>query len=597
MKKRGCIPNPFIEQNFELINSSQTLHQICGKSETNSMVKKICEKNCVKNCKQDSYVSYLANHKISHNLEKIMSINRTNIQESTYSAQENESFIEFLSNIGGLFGLWFGMSFIDMSQLIETIAVYFRRYLNIIKKWKLFRLLKTKLIKFILIFENILIKIKNYNWSRIITFLTLPVLSYQAFLLITQYLRFTYYVSHEFQDYKLIDGKISINEYPAITLCNDNRFEELFFGETRNRNNFGVDSNKSIPKFTSTNHEIQSFLTSYNRVDGRGGKFLYENFDIDNQDQFKAVMYDLENKNKSLNGTLDLFKFYGNHYLCETMEQNIDCDQLKPRIKILSPFGKCHTFLWGNHLSDNFSTNTIILSESFSNDVPLDYSYYCAYYLTRQMFFHPPNSFSIMGENEAFFKDIFQFFNCTDVSTKSFISKHQYNRLPKPFETNCFEYENSTRFDCINKCYFDGYIKRFDCIPNSDNLYTVLIENKLGFNFCSPSLQSNISDFNLILSEKCDQMCGDSCLHISYDITFTEKILFDRYKHEFTLETNFFKFIYHAKLTIRELIIEITCILSFWHGTSYIQLASYIYLNLKKYSNKIRLVEKVYKIF
>ena len=133
-----------------------------------------------------------------------------------------------------------------------------------------------------------------------------------------------YYVTNEFQDYKLIDEEISINEYPAITVCNDNIFEELFFHNTRGviqfRRVYNVDN---VPNFTSQNLYIRTFLSSYNNMDGIDRKFLNENFYIDNQDQFEIVMDQLENKNKSLHGTLDLLSFYGNHYLWETMDPNI----------------------------------------------------------------------------------------------------------------------------------------------------------------------------------------------------------------------------------------------------------------------------------
>ena len=36
-------------------------------------------------------------------------------------SEKKYSFTDFMSNIGGLFGLWFGISFVDMSELIRRI--------------------------------------------------------------------------------------------------------------------------------------------------------------------------------------------------------------------------------------------------------------------------------------------------------------------------------------------------------------------------------------------------------------------------------------------------------------------------------------------
>ena len=39
--------------------------------------------------------------------------------------------IEFIANIGGLFGLWLGMSFIDMSEMIKHIHTFYQKYFKI----------------------------------------------------------------------------------------------------------------------------------------------------------------------------------------------------------------------------------------------------------------------------------------------------------------------------------------------------------------------------------------------------------------------------------------------------------------------------------
>ena len=55
-------------------------------------------------------------------------------QEFHYNSDKKYSFVDFMSNIGGLIGLWFGMSFIDTSALIRLvlirIKILFKYYTN-----------------------------------------------------------------------------------------------------------------------------------------------------------------------------------------------------------------------------------------------------------------------------------------------------------------------------------------------------------------------------------------------------------------------------------------------------------------------------------
>ena len=52
-------------------------------------------------------------------------------QEFHYKSDKKYSFVDFLSNIGGLIGLWFGMSFIDTSAFIRQILNYMKLLINI----------------------------------------------------------------------------------------------------------------------------------------------------------------------------------------------------------------------------------------------------------------------------------------------------------------------------------------------------------------------------------------------------------------------------------------------------------------------------------
>src|ERR1700712_379822 len=110
---KQCFPNPFTEENFILINSSQQSIRFCNKTESFADIT-IDEENCHNSCHRDCYQEYysmsLDNH--YYNLESD-SIIRIKYKFSTvfhFTSEPEISFVIYLSNIGGLFGLWIGVS-------------------------------------------------------------------------------------------------------------------------------------------------------------------------------------------------------------------------------------------------------------------------------------------------------------------------------------------------------------------------------------------------------------------------------------------------------------------------------------------------------
>ena len=95
------------------------------------------------------------------------------------------------------------------------------------------------------------------------------------------------------------------------------------------------------------------------------------------------------------------------------------------------------------------------------------------------------------------------------------LTKYEFERLPKPYDTNCQMYGNSTRFQCLNECYFDGYMSSdIKCIPNSESLYTFVIEGDIESQrkiFCESDDENSIKSLNINLTEKCNEKCLVSC--------------------------------------------------------------------------------------
>jgi hypothetical protein len=88
-------------------------------------------------------------------------------------------------------------------------------------------------------------------------------------------------------------------------------------------------------------------------------------------------------------------------------------------------------------------------------------------------------------------------------------------RLSPPYDSNCFDYENSKSFksrgQCINDCVLKQILKKYDCIPRkSMNVLTLYDNMTLDSNFC---VNNNFEDFS---EDDCSDQCLKPCEEIFY---------------------------------------------------------------------------------
>ena len=108
-KQFKCFPNPFITEDFVLLNSSQTKLLFCNKSGNISRIDtKVCDKKCTKSCSQVYHTMSLDNKYYLTNSDSKIKIKFKSSQEFHYKTEIKVSFVLYLSNIGGLISLWFG---------------------------------------------------------------------------------------------------------------------------------------------------------------------------------------------------------------------------------------------------------------------------------------------------------------------------------------------------------------------------------------------------------------------------------------------------------------------------------------------------------
>jgi len=209
------------------MNASQTQYRICGNNNNTeySVNTDYCNDKCVKNCHEIYYSLELEDNTYSAQNDSKITIKHKISQEFHYKSEKKYSFVDYLSHMGGLIGLWFGMSFVDTSALIRLVLNSIRNIINYYMNIQL-KLFILKIIQNI----NKLIKILlKYKLRKCMICLTLPIICYQIYILIDKYLSFSTQTSIEMIEYKEIDNKISLQSIPSITLCYENTFEDIFF--------------------------------------------------------------------------------------------------------------------------------------------------------------------------------------------------------------------------------------------------------------------------------------------------------------------------------------------------------------------------------
>ena len=168
----------------------------------------------------------------SNNIE--LTIEQNSLREIQYIAKSKLELSVFLSDIGGLFGLWCGLSVIDMSAFIKIINIKLRSILHIILKIALIKKLGVSFIEILTKAINIVSILENISWKLLMKMMLIPMLFVQNYFLISDYFEYYTQISVEFPKYSINESnnKISINEFPSITVCNEHKFEKILFGET-----------------------------------------------------------------------------------------------------------------------------------------------------------------------------------------------------------------------------------------------------------------------------------------------------------------------------------------------------------------------------
>ena len=168
-----------------------------------------------------------------------------------------------------------------------------------------------------------------------------------------------------------------------------------------------------------------------------------------------------------------------------------------------------------------------------------------------------------------------------------------FERLPKPYDTDCTDYGSSNRFECINNCIKSKHLDRFGCIPKEDNHLTLLFDKNIEITkFCNHNYTNMMSSDNFVYQSICKEKCGTPCYENSYEVEISETILDDLtekiYSVFIALNNDYYINIkYSPQMEFIGLIIKLTNILNLWYGVTIISVILELLEFVKKLFSKV----------
>ena len=187
--------NPFTYENEMLFNANEIDNNLYE----NHRIKK--SENCTKN-----YYEILVNQEnkrkiVNKNIVSKFRIFGSLLSDHKWTAFARMNLFGFLTDIGGLFGLWLGLSLFDITQLVNKIVPFLKTTFQLLKRIKILKIsfkLKNLIKKFIRELSQIFEHLNLINWKRIFTILFLPILLFQFYDSLNNYLQFSTDLSFEF---------------------------------------------------------------------------------------------------------------------------------------------------------------------------------------------------------------------------------------------------------------------------------------------------------------------------------------------------------------------------------------------------------------
>jgi hypothetical protein len=467
-----CLNDPSNKSSFpvsdRIMNKAFRHLKVCQTSNKFSAHFK-CEKLCKRHCYEDYYLNIepkLDLSSIGNN--DLVQISARNLPIYSYSAIPKYSFILYMTSIGGLLSLWLGISALDLRAVVEISIVMLKNITVKVVRICFVNQYFYNIGSFILKIVHYLNFFKKLYLKKITVILSLICFIYQLIVLT---LEFTEFKTTIYVKLSIDDPKYSWKEYsPALSVC------------TYQLNTDSIDLQKK--NLNSSNYNESKQLKA----------------------EFPQMINGLNIEERNISKYLILAKnVMPSHIRCATdKEENEVCIEKNSIIMSFSELGECYTLsplrYSINGLSKFRSHLRFLKRKSFPDDSKIRD-------LNHQLLYHDPKQLPSL----TFTDNVAYDFSAIIVK-----------RLPPPYDSNCFDYENSKLFksrgQCINDCIFKKILKKYDCIPReSVNVLTLYDNMTLDSTFC---VDNNFEDFS---EEDCSDQCLKPCEEIFF-ISFQKQV-------------------------------------------------------------------------
>jgi hypothetical protein len=326
--------------------------------------RKVCAKECKRDCIEE-YFNPLKTQSDEKQKINIIRFEARNLPIFQHKFEPQYSFVQFISNIGGIMSLWYGFSVSDIYVIIKKILIYIQIYLiqhlfnyldSLVETLTKIRIFKFT-VKVIIIFKKFIDRLDKYNIKLFVRFLCIPYFVYQVIEITQIYLYFSTNVNVELKPI-INDELISVQRLPALTVCYESDLHYIFDGDKQFFDQIISKSRQNISdsqKFRWT-EDLEPMLNIK-----RGDPFdhpknylqrLRETFPNEYKEMFEFIINYMKfgKRDKSLekySTNSDEMNFFSNHFNCFVqINQTFNCSEISERVPSFSFLGKCNTFLF-----------------------------------------------------------------------------------------------------------------------------------------------------------------------------------------------------------------------------------------------------------
>ena len=593
-------------------------------------IEKICKNECPITCQfemnkigiEDLTEKYFGNSSIN--------INAKSVKKYDYISVYQTNIWQYLNDLGGIFGLYLGITLTDFSIVIKISTLIWQNILYI--SIRIIDVLNLRIHRYLRRIIEISILISKLKWKTITTFISLPFLLFQIYILLYSYFQYSTITTYEFLPYNIINNKLSIDEFPTFTICYENLFRKIiseghydheivpFFdeldsilsNETDQFENQLFQSANSLIHFEelvlNKNPYLKDFFTYSSEILNR--MKTTENLRIyfilkDNIFFYKylfndEVKFDLlfhnETINESRNKEMRFLVDFLVKYISFNLTQILNNDK-QDKFKILSNL----FFFYDLHYTCKLDmSNTSECSFVKPTLKFLSPHGHCVTYLPgtdtfkiavnstklkNRLYFdgnfdktfrHFPvyvkrtvfihDHFTIPLNDKFNFRKIYIPDNDKDYYVE--IITTVLKKSPKPYDTQCQQYSGSSQEMCLNQCYMKSYLDEYKCIPSETKYHTIYVENLNKIKFCKSNIFSG--NFEKFMLDNCGKTCETPCEEYIYDnIIYVKQIKppYDEKDIVFLITKTFYtKINMIPKILFIDLIVKIFNIMNLWHG-------------------------------